>query len=166
MRRRRKPTLIIVWMTLTEPKAPLAGVMPNTSFAIFMASMAAFNKERVVSGRFGRCGFVSMAEARGCWEKRRGPGPHNLDERPFCRTSPRTRHMGTESIDRRELSNRLAGSSWKSYTTGGHFVMTSPVQTESLWRWWVVGLYLCRRFWIPFASLGVASAKNVIRCGL
>jgi len=54
------------------PKAALAGVMLNTSFAIFMASIAAFNEERVVSGRFGRCDFVAMVETRRGWKKRRG----------------------------------------------------------------------------------------------
>ena len=68
-------------ITLTEPKAALAGVMLNTSFAIFIASIAAFNKEIAVSGRFGRCDFVAMVETRGGWRKRRGvqavwdPGP-------------------------------------------------------------------------------------------
>jgi len=59
-------------MTLTVPNAALAGVMLNTSFAIFTASIAAFNKERAVSGRFGRCDVVAMVETRGGWGKRRG----------------------------------------------------------------------------------------------
>ena len=57
----------MVRITLTQPKAALAGVMPSTSFAIFMASMAAFNKERAVSGRFGRCDFVSMLSRNWRW---------------------------------------------------------------------------------------------------
>jgi len=62
-------------MTLTVPNAALAGVMLNTSFAIFMASIAAFNKDSVVSGRFGRCDVVAMVETRGtcgktAWRKR------------------------------------------------------------------------------------------------
>ena len=79
-------------MTLTAPKAALAGVMPNTSFKIFMASIAAFNEERVASGRFGRCDFVLMVKTRDDWEKRRSAqavgdlNPINLDERPCCRT--------------------------------------------------------------------------------
>ena len=48
-RTRGKPTLTIVRITLTEPRAALAGVMLNTSFAIFMASIAAIKEERVVS---------------------------------------------------------------------------------------------------------------------
>jgi len=72
IRSREEPTLIVVRMTPTVPKAALAGVMLNTSFAIFMASMAAFNEERVASGRFGRCDFVAMVETRGGWKKRRG----------------------------------------------------------------------------------------------
>jgi len=52
-------------MTLTVPNAALAGVMPNTSFAIFTASIAAFNEERVASERFGRCDVVDMVEAKG-----------------------------------------------------------------------------------------------------
>ena len=58
-------------MTLTVPKAALAGVMPNTSFAIFMVSIATFNKERVASERFGRCDVVAMVEIRGGGENRR-----------------------------------------------------------------------------------------------
>jgi len=80
-------------MTLTVPNAALAGVMLNTSFAMFMASMAAFNKDSVVSGRFGRCDVVAMIETRGGWGKQRGekgcgvgPRRYNLDERPFCWT--------------------------------------------------------------------------------
>ena len=67
-------------ITLTEPKAALAGVILNTSFAIFIASIAAFNEEIAVSGRFGRREFVAMVETRG-GRKRRGvqavrdPGP-------------------------------------------------------------------------------------------
>ena len=35
----------MVRTTLAVPKTALAGVMPITSFAIFMASIAAFNEE-------------------------------------------------------------------------------------------------------------------------
>jgi len=40
-------------MMLAEPKTALAGVMHETSFARFIASMAAFNIGRALSRRFG-----------------------------------------------------------------------------------------------------------------
>jgi len=57
-----KLTLIIVRITLTEPKAAFAGVILNASFARFMASMAVFKEERVPSRRLGRRDFVSMGK--------------------------------------------------------------------------------------------------------
>jgi hypothetical protein len=45
----RELTLIMARITLTEPKTALAGVILQTSFARFMASMAMFNEERVIS---------------------------------------------------------------------------------------------------------------------
>jgi hypothetical protein len=66
----RKLTLIIARITLTEPKTALAGVMLETSFARFMASIAMFNDERVTSRR--RWDFASMVETRGSCEKRCG----------------------------------------------------------------------------------------------
>ena len=69
-RRTRRRTTIIVRRILTEPKTALAGVALETSFARFMASIAAFNKERVLSRRFCRLGpFGSMVESRGSSEK-------------------------------------------------------------------------------------------------
>lgn len=65
----RTPTLIVVRITLTEPKAALAGVMPNESFARLTPSIAAFKEERVVSRRFGRWGLVAMVKTRGSCEK-------------------------------------------------------------------------------------------------
>ena len=46
------------------PNTALAGVALETSLARFMASMAAFSKERVFSWRFGRWGFGSMVGGR------------------------------------------------------------------------------------------------------
>jgi len=43
---------------LTEPKAALAGVWLIASFARFMASIAAFKEERVVSRFFGCRDFM------------------------------------------------------------------------------------------------------------
>jgi hypothetical protein len=65
---RRKLTLIMVRTTPTEPKTALAGVMLAISFARFMASMAAFNVEKVTS----RCrwDFASMVDTRGGCEKK------------------------------------------------------------------------------------------------
>jgi len=52
--------LIIVRRILTEPKAALAGVTLETSFARFTASMATFNEERIPSRSFGRLDLVSI----------------------------------------------------------------------------------------------------------
>jgi hypothetical protein len=54
-------------IALTEPKMALAGVALETSFARFMASMAAFNSERAPSRR--RWVFSSMVESGGRNEK-------------------------------------------------------------------------------------------------
>jgi hypothetical protein len=54
MRTRRKLTLTIVRITLTEQKAALAGAMVSASFAKFVASLAAFSDEIASSRRFGR----------------------------------------------------------------------------------------------------------------
>ena len=43
--------------------------MLETSFARFIASMAALNEERAPSRRFDRWGFVSMVGVRGGCEK-------------------------------------------------------------------------------------------------
>ena len=64
-----KRTLIIVSRTPTEPKTALAGVILETSFARFTASIAIFNKERASSRRFCRWESASMVETRGSWEK-------------------------------------------------------------------------------------------------
>ena len=92
----RKPTLIIVRRTLTEPNAALAGVMLEISFARSMASMAAFNDERTPSSR--RCDrreSASMVETRGRQENdafqravREDTSP-NMDGRSFCHERPR-----------------------------------------------------------------------------
>ena len=61
--------MIIVRITATEPKAALAGVMLSASFAMFIASIAAFKEDRVVSRPFCRWDFVSMVGIRGSYEK-------------------------------------------------------------------------------------------------
>jgi hypothetical protein len=60
-------TLIKARVTLTEPKTALAGVALESSFARFMASMAAFNNERAPSRRLR--GFASMVGTVGSCEK-------------------------------------------------------------------------------------------------
>jgi hypothetical protein len=69
----------------------LTGVALETSFARFMASMAAFNNERPPSRR--RWEFVSMVESGGSYEKTRGvravkklPSPDG-DRRPSYRAT-------------------------------------------------------------------------------
>ena len=47
-------------MMLTEPKAALAGVIHETSFARFIASMATFNEERVPSRPSSRWDLADM----------------------------------------------------------------------------------------------------------
>jgi hypothetical protein len=49
--------LIIVRITLTEPKTALAGVMLEISFARFKVSMAALSEETTFSRRFCRRAF-------------------------------------------------------------------------------------------------------------
>ena len=53
----------------TEPKAALAGVMLETSFARFSASMAMSNEDRKPSGPFGCWDLVAMVETQGRLEK-------------------------------------------------------------------------------------------------
>ena len=63
---KRRLTLIITRITLTKPKTTLAGVILETSFARFMASMVAFNAEIVSSRLLGRWGstFIVGVAAR------------------------------------------------------------------------------------------------------
>ena len=58
----------MVRRTLTEPKTALAGVMLETSFARFMASMAAFSEEMALPCPC-RWDPVSMVEAGGDCKK-------------------------------------------------------------------------------------------------
>ena len=59
-----KRTLTIVRRILTDPNTALAGVILETSFARFMASMAMFNEEMAPSRPFGRWGLASMVETQ------------------------------------------------------------------------------------------------------
>ena len=54
--------MIIVRIALTEPKTALAGVILESSFARFKASMATFNAEIMLSRPLGRWGSASMVE--------------------------------------------------------------------------------------------------------
>jgi len=56
-------------MMLTEPKAALAGVMIETSFARFKVSMATFNEERTLFRRCG-CGALGFMGSKSTWRKR------------------------------------------------------------------------------------------------
>jgi hypothetical protein len=60
----RELTLIIARITPTEPKTALAGVILESSFARFKASMAAFNDEIVLSRPLGRWDSASMVETQ------------------------------------------------------------------------------------------------------
>ena len=66
---RRRPTLIIVRITLTEPKTAFAGVILESSLARFKASMTAFNAEIAPSRPLGRWDPPSMVETRGSRER-------------------------------------------------------------------------------------------------
>jgi len=59
-------------MTLMVLSAAVAGVMLNTSFTIFTASMAVFKEERVASRRFGRWDLESIVKPRGSCGARKG----------------------------------------------------------------------------------------------
>ena len=80
---------------MTEPKTALAGVALDISFARFVASMAAFSKERALSRRWACClESVSMVENQGSWEITvwgagcaEGPEPQRYGG-PFCRDTP------------------------------------------------------------------------------
>jgi len=57
------------------PKTALAGVILETSFATFMASMATFSEERIPPRSFGRWDLVSMAKSKvSRGDTRRGGG--------------------------------------------------------------------------------------------
>ena len=61
---------MIIARTPTKTKAAVAGVILETSFARFMASMAIFNNERTPSRPFHRWGSVFIPRTRGGREKR------------------------------------------------------------------------------------------------
>ena len=61
--------MIIVRITLTEPKTALAGVILEISFARFKASMAIFNAEIAPSRPLGRWDLGSMVETGGNCER-------------------------------------------------------------------------------------------------
>jgi len=87
----RKSTLIIVRIMLTDPKAAFVCVMPNASFARFVASMTAFKEERVPSRRFGRRDLASTVETRddyGVQAARIDPDP-SRDRRSSSHDTPR-----------------------------------------------------------------------------
>jgi len=66
---RRRLALIVVRMMLTEPKTALAGVMLESSFARFKASMVVFNTRIVPSLPLGRWDSAPMVETGGSWER-------------------------------------------------------------------------------------------------
>jgi len=61
---RRELTLITVRITLTEPKTAWAGVILESSFARFKASIAPFSTEIVLSRSLGSRDSASMVETR------------------------------------------------------------------------------------------------------
>ena len=83
--------MIIVRITLTEPKMVLAGVKLEISLARFKASasMAAFNTEIVPSRPLGRWNSPSMVETRsGCGRTVRKVLSPNRDGHPSPRGMP------------------------------------------------------------------------------
>ena len=78
----RELTLIVARITLTEPKTALAGVILESSFARFKASMVTFNAEIVLSRPLGRRDSASIVETRGsCEGSVRGEGCEKGSER-------------------------------------------------------------------------------------
>lgn len=80
---------------LTEPKIPLAGAIVEVPFARFMASMAAFSAETVLSRSFVRRDLASIVGTRGNRENtvkregcEEGPEPER-DGRQVCHYKPR-----------------------------------------------------------------------------
>ena len=86
---RRKLTLINARITLTEAKRPLAGVILETSFARFKASMPAFKAEIAPSRPLGCWDSTFMIEIRGSHERAVLEGFE--PERQTCRDTPRAR---------------------------------------------------------------------------
>ena len=66
---RRRLTLIIVRITLTEPKTAVAGVILESSFARFKASMTTFSAEMVLSRSLGRWEPAFMVGTEGNCER-------------------------------------------------------------------------------------------------
>ena len=64
--------MIIVRITLTEPKTALAGLILEGSFARVVASIAAFKAEITPSRSLGRWDMVSMVETSGRIVRREG----------------------------------------------------------------------------------------------
>jgi hypothetical protein len=62
-------TLIMAKRMLAEPKAALAGVIPDISFARARAWMATFNAERMLSLPSRCWDFEAIVETRGGWEE-------------------------------------------------------------------------------------------------
>ena len=94
-----KRTLTIVSRMLTDPKTALAGVILETSFARFMASMAIFNEERAPSRPFGRLSFASIVGTQGSGENtvlreamRKIISP-DRDRRPSSQTTCKQSHL-------------------------------------------------------------------------
>ena len=78
---RGRPTLIIVRRSLAELNALFVGAMVEASLARFMASMAAFNRERALSRSFGRWDLVAIGESQGgCEEAVRRAGHEEESE--------------------------------------------------------------------------------------
>ena len=61
--------MIVVRITLTEPKTAPAGVILESSLARFKASIAVFNVEIAPSRPLGRWDLSSMVETRGNCER-------------------------------------------------------------------------------------------------
>lgn len=65
-------TLIVSRREPTEPKAALAGVMVDLSFARFRVSMGTFSFEKVSPCSFGRWDVEAIIDARGGYKKTAG----------------------------------------------------------------------------------------------
>jgi len=133
---RRKLTLVIVRITLTDPKTALAGVILETSFARFMVSMATFNAEMAPSRSFGRWDSASMVGARKrCDVKAVRKAP------PFCHDTPSRKqtHLNTASDQLHFVCSAASRSKYPEqmpYSLAQCCVSTSV--SLSTWSFWLL----------------------------
>jgi len=87
---------------LTDPKTAFAGVILETSFARFVASMATFSEEIILPRSFGRCDLVFMVKSEGrCENTTRGRRARTPIEMGV-RLAAATRLSATQQFDEQD----------------------------------------------------------------